>query len=338
MTDREWIERTIAHEETERVPYNFDFTPSVERAVKAHYGVADLEETLALPIRITCCNSIKPLYADPTQYGETVTDEFGVVWRTNPFDRGSVLVPCLEEADLSGYTFPCAEEEYRFDGLAEWCGDNREHYRLIWVGDLWERATFMRGMENILLDVALHASFMEELLREIANYVLTTMEILFARFEFECIGVSDDYGVQKALMMSPSDWRRLIRPRLAEIYDLAKRNGKQVFHHTCGNVSEIVTDMIDIGLDVLHPIQPEAMDIRALKREFGRVITLCGGVGTQNLLRTASVSDVREEVRQLKRDMGRYGGYILEPAITLQVDVPMENIIAMIEEARQGRR
>jgi uroporphyrinogen decarboxylase len=161
------------------------------------------------------------------------------------------------------------------------------------------------------------------------------MAILFDRFAFEGIAVSDDYGTQQALVISPAHWRKLIKPRLAEIYALAKQNGRTVLHHTCGNVTEIVGDLIDLGLDILHPVQPEAMDLGTLKREFGKHLTFCGGVPTQTLLVRGTPEDVRREVRRLKREMGRDGGYILEPGITLQADVPRENLVALIDEARR---
>ena len=93
--------------------------------------------------------------------------------------------------------------------------------------------------------------------------------------------------------------------------------------------------MIDIGLDILHPIQPEAMDILKLKSEFGRHLTFCGGVGTQDLLPYGTAQEVQKEVRRLKRHMGAGGGYILEPGITIQADVPLENVLAMIDESRR---
>jgi uroporphyrinogen decarboxylase len=160
------------------------------------------------------------------------------------------------------------------------------------------------------------------------------MEIVLDRFAFDGIALSDDYGTQHGMLMSPEHWRRFVRPRLAEIYDLARRRGRTVLHHSCGNVVPIVGDLIDLGVDVLHPIQPEAMDIVALKREFGGDLTLCGGVPTQDLLPRGTPAEVRAEVRRLKDVMGKGGGYILEPGITLQADVPLANLVAMIEEAR----
>ena len=335
--DCEWIRQTIAHRETASVPYNFMFSPPAERLAKEQYG-DDLEKSLSLPIRMTGPNSVKPLYADPDEFGATVTDEFGVTWSTNRIDRGSPIGPCLVEPSLAGYAFPDPTQGVRFRGLAEWCRVQRGHYRIIWVGDLWERATFMRGLQPILLDVVLNPKFVRALLEGISDHILETIGVLIGTCEFEGIAISDDYGTQKGLIMSPEDWRTLVKPCLSRIYESAKVHGLTVFHHSCGNLLPIIGDMIDIGLDILHPIQPEAMDSLWLKREFGEHVTLCGGIPTQTLLISATPTQVRAEVRRLKQFMGKGGGYILEPGITLQADVPKDNLIAMIDEARAPGR
>jgi uroporphyrinogen decarboxylase len=336
-TNREWVETAMARRETCPVPFNFAFSPPALRAAEAHYGGSPIEEVLDSPFRIKGPIPGKPLYADSEQFGATAQDEFGVVWSTNDVDRGSPIGPCLPAPDLSDYTFPDPAAPHRFEGLADWCARNRTHYRILGVGDLWERATFMRGMEYLLIDVMLSTTFVEDLLRGLTDYILRTMETVLETCEFEAIGLSDDYGTQRSLMISPDAWRELVRPRLAEIYSLAKMNGRAVFHHTCGNVYDIVGDMIDIGLDFLHPIQPEAMDIHLLKREFGRHLTLWGEIRTQDLLPNGAPEEVRAEVRRTKRQMGEGGGYVLEPGIIIQADVPLGNMVALIDEAIRGR-
>ena len=333
--NRHWIRKTIAHEQAESVPYNFMFSPPARQTAENHYG-APIEDALGFPIRMTGPKSIKPLYASPAEYGPTLKDEFGVVWSTSDIDRGAPIRPCLPEPDLSSCAFPNAAASYRFEVIGDWCERNKEHYTIIWIGDLWERATFMRGMENVLLDLAFHIGFLEDLLRHLTDYILQTMEVLFQTFTFDGVALSDDYGTQRSMLISPTAWRRFIKPRLTEIYALAKKHGRTVFHHTCGNVYPIIADMIDIGLDILHPIQPEAMDILRLKREFGRHLAFCGGLRTQDLLPRGTPAEVRQEVRKLKRAMGKGGAYILEPGITIQADVPMENIVAMIDECRSN--
>ena len=275
--------------------------------------------------------SIKPLYASPDEFGSHARDEFGVVWTTNAIDRGSPMGPALDRPDLSGYAWPDPAAEYRFEDLDDWCRANAANYTILVVGDLWERATFMRGMEGLLMDVATEPEFVGELLDGIARYILDTMYILFDRFQFDAVGLSDDYGSQKSLLISPGAWRILVKPRLAEIFDRAKSAGRDVFLHSCGNVRAVVPDLVELGLDILHPIQPEAMDVLELKRAFGDRLTLCGGLGTQEILARATPGQVRDEVFRLKRELGRGGGYILEPGITIQADVPPANILALIE-------
>ncbi len=333
--DRDWIKETVAHKQTDAVPYNATLSPPATAALQKHYGTDDVEEALGFPIRMSGCNSIRPLYASPAEYGRTTSDEFGVVWANSDIDLGSPVGPALAEADLSNYIFPDPAAEYHFEHLGPWCRANKEHFTIIWVGDLWERATFIRGMENILLDVALNRRFVEELLRGIADYLLATMEILFERFEFDGVALSDDYGTQKAMIISPQDWRRLIKPLLAEIYGLARKHNRYTFHHSCGNITPIIPDMIEVGVDILNPIQPEAMDIYRIKQDFGRDLTLCGGLGTQDLLPSGTLQQIRDEVRRLKDRMGAGGGYILEPGITIQADVPLENMLALFDEARK---
>lgn len=341
MTNREWIQRVLRHEGGLPVPYNLSLSPPARQRLAEHYGPGEIEDVLSLPLRMRGTNSIKPLYASPQSFGPLARDEWGVAWTTSEMDRGS---PCPSPAmgthppvtrpDLASVAFPDPTAAYRFEGLDAWCKRNRGHYTILWVGDLWERATFLCGMENLLLWAALEPAFVGGLIEGIADFVLRTMELLIERGAFDGVALSDDYGSQRAMLISPEAWRRLVKPHLARIFRHAKDAGKTMFLHSCGHVRPIVPDLVDLGLDILHPIQPEAMDVWELKREFGRDLAFCGGLGTQQLLATASPWEIRAEVRRLKRGLGAGGGYILEPGITLQADVPLANIVAMVEEAR----
>ncbi len=333
MDHKDWINSVIAHKEC-KVPFNIPLSPVPQRLLEQHAGTRDIFGWMGMPMRTTSLKSIKPLYADPEVFGPKAQDEWGVVWTTNAIDRGSPDGCPLQKPDLRDYRFPDPSMEYRFEDIGAWCEANKEHYRIVFTGDLWERATFMRGMENLLYDIVDNPRFVRSLLRGIADYVLAMMQTLLTRFEFECIALSDDYGTQRGMLMSPDTWRSFIKPLLEEIYALGKKHNRHVFHHTCGHVVPIVPDLIEIGLDILHPIQPEAMDIFQLKREYGRDVTFCGGLRTQDLLPYGTPAEVRAEVEMLKATMGRGGGYILEPGITIQADVPLENILALIEAAR----
>ncbi len=334
MTNNEWIRTVLRHDDGVPVPYNLMLSPPARRKLEEFYDTDTIEDFLGLPIRMEATKSVKPLYASPKEYGDRIEDEFGVAWSTSEIDRGSPMGPCITEPDISSYRFPDPAAEYRFEHLRPWCEQNSDHYTILWIGNLWERATFMCGMERLLLYLSLEPDFVHGLLRGIADYVLQTMDTLFERCSFDGVALSDDYGTQKSMLISPDDWRLFVKPRLSEIITCAKEAERTILLHSCGNVRAIVPDLVELGLDILHPIQPEALDVFELKREFGRNITFCGGLGTQDLLINASPQDIRAEVRRLREEMGRGGGYILEPGITVQADVPLENIVAMIDEAR----
>ncbi len=210
-----------------------------------------------------------------------------------------------------------------------------QQFRLAVIGDLWERAHFLRGLDHLLMDLREAPRFVHELLDRICEYNLATLAEM-ASYGPDGVFISDDYGFQDRLMMSPRDWREFVRPRLSRLLDAAKRHGLVTMLHSCGNVRAIVPDLIEIGLDILHPIQPEALDVFALKREFGQHLTLCGGISTQRTLPHGTPEDVRNEVEQKARVLGTGGGYILEPGITLQADVPLANLVALVETARGG--
>ena len=184
------------------------------------------------------------------------------------------------------------------------------------------------------MDLVLNKNFIKKLLIELTEYHLDTIKIICERFEFDAIGISDDYGTEKSLSISPSIWREYFKPCLTKIYDCAKRNNKKVVHHSCGNIYPLIGEMIEIGLDILHPIQPEAMDVYKLKKEFGKNITLWGGLGTQNLLPYGKIKEITDEIKKLKKELGKGGGYIFGVGLAVQADVSINRIIALINEVK----
>jgi uroporphyrinogen decarboxylase len=312
------------------------FSPPAEAALREHYGVADLADCLGTSLFLFGCAG-KPLYASPDEFGPTIADEWGVVWATSHIDRGYPVRHPLTEPSLAGYTVPDPLDAERWAPVCEVDLADRSELALAVVGDLWERAHFVRGLDALLMDLRAAPRFVHELLDRICEYCLATLERM-ALLRPDGVFISDDYGFQDRLMMSPADWREFVRPRLARLLSAAQQHGLRTMLHSCGNVSSIIPDLIELGLDILHPLQPEAMDVFALKREFGRDITFCGGVSTQHTLPFGTPDDVRREVT-LKADvLGRGGGYILEPGITLQADVPLPNLLALIDAARDYRR
>lgn len=335
-TPRALVQAALRHESTDRVPFNVMLSPLAQERLQAFLGERSLPEYLGCCLYLYGCGD-KPLYASPAVYGPTISDQFGVVWSTSDLDRGYPIRHPLTAPALAGYDFPDPREPGRWANVAN---DARKHphcYRLAVVGDLWERANFLRGLQPLLLDLYEHPAFVHDLLDRIAEYNLANLEGMVPHSP-DGIFLSDDYGLQRSLMMRPQDWREFVKPRLARVLQAAQAHGLTTMLHSCGCVWEVIPDLVALGLDILHPVQPEALDLGALKREFGRDLTFCGGVNTQQLLPGGTPEQVRKEVFRLADEMGAGGGYILEPGITVQADVPVENLVALVEAAHEYRR
>jgi len=329
MTKKEIVKSAIQHTETPNVPYHLDFTPPVKAMLQEHYRCDDVDAAIGNYLYWV---SWRPSldFRGRRHANDLVEDEYGVVWRSLPENRGYPVVHPLQKADLSNYKFPDSHAPGRFAGVADKISQHEDKFVVAWCGDFFERAHFLRGLDTILIDVYEHPQFVHDVLDGILNFILGIIEQI-SSFQVDGIFLSDDYGHQSELLMSPALWREFIKPRLRTIIQSIKNRGLYAFLHSCGNVSEIVPDLIEIGLDVLHPIQPEAMDIELLKKVYGGQLTFYGGISTQRTLVENSPDEVKREVQTTTEKMGHQGGYILGPGITLQHDVPLENILAFLD-------
>ena len=136
--------------------------------------------------------------------------------------------------------------------------------------------------------------------------------------------------------MGPALWREFILPELERLYSVVRENSKYVFIHSCGDVDEVFDDLISIGLDCFNPFQPEVMDVAALMKHYRRRLTFHGGLSTQHTLPYGTPDDVRRETRKLIA-LGELGSYILSPAHAVDGDVPLDNMLAFIDEALNQR-
>ena len=156
------------------------------------------------------------------------------------------------------------------------------------------------------------------------------------RLGVDMVWLGDDVGAQQSMIIAPDLWRRLLKPRFAALIAELKRINPAVViaYHTDGCVEPVIPDLIEIGVQVLHPIQPMCMDPAALKRTYGAHLTFMGTVDEQSTLPFGTPDQVRAEVRERLRTVGRGGGLILAPTHHVQLDTPIENLLAMVETAR----
>ncbi|GAG38087.1 unnamed protein product, partial [marine sediment metagenome] len=203
----------------------------------------------------------------------------------------------------------------------------------------FEISHFMCGMDKFMMDLALNPEFACCLMDHILDYLLedTRRTLGAGNGNYTIYEYNDDIASQRGLLISPQMWRRYIKPRMAKVCDLIHSYGTKVRYHSCGSVYTIIPDLIEIGVDILSPVQPLAadMDPFRLKKEFGNNLAFHGAIDIQELLPKGSEQDVRNQVRRTIDMVGKDGGYILAGSHTIQADAPLENIIAMIDEAKK---
>ena len=369
LTPRERVLCAINHEEPDRVPIFFGANSSTSILVPAHerlmayMGINGETRLLSRlnqyaepdeEIRRRFGADARPIgmRAGPNALRRDVSDsvtidDWGVTWEHVP---GSPYYQItgrpLQHAtvyDLETYPWPDVGHPSRFAGLRDEARRMHEEtpYAVVGLGysEIFDQMQHMRGSEFWLMDLAADPDFAHAALRKITDLMLAqTIPYIEAIGPYiDLFSWSDDLGSQRAPLISPKMYRRMIKPYHAEIIAAVKARCKaKIFFHSCGNVYPLIGDLIDIGVDVLNPIQVaagEMGDTARLKREFGSRLTFCGGVDTQRVLPYGTPDEVRAEVRRRICDLAPGGGYIFAAVHSIQPDVPPENLCAMFDEA-----
>ena len=226
--------------------------------------------------------------------------------------------------------------------IAEWSARNRDYAHLAggW-SPIFSRAMDMFGMETGLTYVVQRPDLLEATFTHIADF----LEEYYRRFAHEARGHceilawGDDFASQQKLMLNPALWRKWFRPIWKRLFAIAHENGMKAAFHSCGAVRPVIGDLIDVGLDILENVQTTSvgMDPGELKREYGQHLTFYGAMDTQSILPRGTPEDVRREVRRLIDILGDNGHYIFTTSHFLLDDVPVENVVAMYEEANSYR-
>jgi uroporphyrinogen decarboxylase len=327
MNKREVVRLALEAKRPPYVPWSLGFTKEAVEKLQGHYGCDDLEVPLD--------NHFVRLGRDIGLFteigGSRVRDVFGVVWdRSIDKDIGNVVGQVLPEPTLAGYDFPDPLDRRFFDDVPERIDRYPDRFRVFQIGfSLYERAWTLRGMEALMTDFLDHPGFVHELLDRIAVYnVAQVREAL--KHPIDAVYFGDDWGQQRGLQMGPRIWREFILPVLRRMYGVVRGAGKCVMIHSCGDVDELFDDLVAAGLNCFNPFQPEVMDVYSLLPRYRGRLAFHGGMSTQRVLPFGTAEQVRAETRRLL-DLGREGGYIFAPAHDVEGDVPLENMLAMIE-------
>jgi uroporphyrinogen decarboxylase len=188
----------------------------------------------------------------------------------------------------------------------------------------------MRGMENFLTDFIAHPAFIEELFEKLTDIYLSLIDHI-AAYTFDGIRFGDDWGYQRGVLIGIDRWRKFVKPYLKKIFARAREHGLTVMIHSDGDISEMVPDLIEIGVQIINPLQPEVMNVLEIKRKYGQELCFNGGISTQLTLPQGTPQDVRREVISCLQLLGDRGGYVAGPAKSIMLDVPDANAAALID-------
>lgn len=328
MIKRDVVKMVLDGQRPPYVPWHCGFTRESLAKLVAHLGTDDWDAAID--------NHFVKL-GHSTGFVEHIgndryRDPFGVIWdRSIEKDIGNVEGVVLPAPTLDGYAFPDPEDELYFRDIPEKLQKYPDCFRVYCVGfSLYERAWTLRGMDNVLFDFYENPQFLHELLDAIADYNVARIRKAL-EYDIDAVYFGDDWGQQSGLIMGPDLWREFIRPRVARMYQVAKDAGKYQLIHSCGDIHELIDDLIDLGVDMINPFQPEAMNVVGLLNAYHGKVAFHGGLSTQRTLSSGTPEEVRQETRRLL-ELGAAGSYVFAPAHAVEGDTPLDNMLAFLEE------
>ena len=340
MTSKERVKTAVAHQTTDRVPVFAAFVPKVAKKLEEKYGAHEDDIGIALGNDI-----VKTAVGFETNKNASTAQQFMTPWgveyrRTaNEMDEYMEIVThplAGDESKLDAYTIPDPLEEsqyaYTRKAVAKYGKDK-------WITGSCQQSIFesswgLRGMEALLMDMALNEDYADALMDKVMQFPLQAGRKMI-EIGVDMVWLGDDVSTQRGMMMSIDMWRRFLKPRYARLIEEFKRTRKNIVvaYHCCGNCETILSDMIEIGLDVLHSLQPLAMDPVEIKKKYGSRLTLFGGMDIQRLLPFGTRDEILSAGKHLIDECGRDGGYIYAPVHYIQADTSIENIEAFYQVA-----
>jgi uroporphyrinogen decarboxylase len=331
LTRKERMRRAINHESVDRIPTQINYTADMGRNMAAYFDVqvSDLVQFLGNHMIRVDLNVPQTFNED----GTVKFDWWGVGFDTREEGYFAAVSPLKENKDLDSFPWPdpldpqlliVAEDTIKAYGDEYFITPN---FGFV----LFERAWTLRGFEEFFIDMAVDPAYTDALLDHITEIQLN---LIHRCLELGVDGAyfGDDYGAQNNLLFSPRMWRKYIKPRLAILFTPFRERNLPVIMHSDGQIQNILPDLVEIGLTVLNPVQPEVLDHGWLYQNFAGDIAFYGGVSTQTVLPYGSPEDVRAAVAGCQANLSPTGtGLILAPSHRMMTDIPMANVSAMLE-------
>ena len=347
MNSKERVQAALRHQPTDRVPIFMWFHPETAQILGQLLEIPAgwVGDAMGNDVRQTWVNNNFAMEGIVHQRdGEGHIDAWGIHW-VRGFGFNQIEAHPLARstrAEALAYAFPEDQIPTLFaamDGVAQ-AARQKDPSESYFLGcDIspcaYEMYWRLRGMEQALLDMAEAPDFAAHMMQRCADFAVRLGEEAFRRYPLDWLWTGDDVASQTSLIMSPRAWRRLVKPALESTFKLGKARGVWVAFHCCGALRPILPDLIEMGMDVLNPVQANCpgMDIFELKKEFGEQITFMGGLDTQYLLPQGTVREVRQAARKILDQVAYNGGYILAASHTIPPETPLDNIFALYAEA-----
>ena len=355
----------VDHRQADRIPVDYWAVDPVTDRLIEHYRIGDSEQLLRL-LNVDLRYVMGPSFAGQqlrVHDDGLIEDHWGVMrkamtvsgadkhgreWTwTYKHLHASPLAHCDTAEQIERYEHWPTADMWDYSKVKDEClAAARTGCAVVSGGDRLDRtaqlkpAMYLRGVEQIMEDLVLQPELAQCLIEHIAEYYLAYNQRVFeaADGRIDIFFMGDDMGTQHGLWVGIDMYRKFFKENFRKYNELAHRYGIKTMYHTCGNVAELAPELIDCGLDVLQSLQPAAMDLAKLKREYGKDLAFQGGIDIQNTLPHANPRDVADEVRARAETLGAGGGYMFGTAHNLLPDVPTENIVALFDAyARYGR-
>lgn len=339
MNSKERVYAAIHHEPIDRLPRYIWVGRDAGEILCASLGKKeeDIDELIGNDVKQTWL-SINGAMAYPCNEAESFVDEWGIRWHRDGYYNAVVYHPLaeMEEEEIIKYPFPDPEKPERYAALQELirCYGNEKFIGADVSGSLFEPAYHLRGMDNLLIDMALEDPIADLILDRICDFTIK-VACHAAEMGVDWIWLGDDMGSQQSMLISPNMWRKYFKPRMKKIIDAVHEVVPDMIiaYHSCGSIYPIIEDLVELGINVLNPMQESAygMEHSRIVKEFGDKLTFLCGLDTQTFLLHASPDEVRSAMKEKCRMISSQGGYIVGVSHTIQPDIPVNNIRAMLE-------
>ena len=346
MTSKERVKTSLDWQEPDRVPIQAYMTPEIRSRLTEYFDGRDILEVLGVDFRMV---SAEWKGRTKKSRGDVYYDMWGVGYRNQSYGLGVYDESCdlalarIETMDdFSSYPWPDIDD-YDFSTIEEQCdryGDFAVCIGGAGMPDIVNGVSRGRGMERVLIDIATEdevgMASIDKRVDFLYEYLRRGLEAARGKVDIVCLG--EDCGTQNGRLVSAECFDRVFVPRLKRSYDLAHEFGARAMMHSCGDTHEIMPTFIDMGLDILDAMQPEppGMDPETIREMCYGKLAFCGLISTQRTLPHGTVEECRAEARHRLDVIARGGGYIFAPAHCIQPDTPIENAIAVFEEANGG--